>query len=81
MYLYSCGENQAAADDDEQGGLFTFQLLKSAREWASLQPKNAVMYMDKAFDAAQARTNRVEPQQHPHMPPARRFRHFPFAVT
>jgi hypothetical protein len=80
-YLYSCGENQSAADDDNQGGLFTFQLLNSAREWASYQPKNAVLYIDRAFEAAQTRTIRVEPQQHPHMPPVRRRRHFPFAVT
>jgi hypothetical protein len=80
-FLYSCGENQSAADDDAQGGLFTFQLLTAAREWASLQPTNAVLYMDKVFEAAEARTRRIEPQQHPHMPPVRRMRHFPFAVT
>jgi len=32
-YLYSCDQNQAATDDDEDGGLFTFNFLKAAREW------------------------------------------------
>lgn len=80
-YMYSCDENQSAADDDEDGGLFTFNILKAAREWAMYQPKGAVFRLDKVFEAAKARTTAMAAQQHPEMPPVRRMRHFPFVVT
>ena len=80
-YIYSCNENQSAADDDNDGGLFTFSFVMSASEWASYQPKNAVMRLDKVFESASARTTAMLPQQLPEMPPVRRMRHFPFAVT
>jgi hypothetical protein len=81
VYLYSCDKNQTAADDDDDGGLFTFNLLKAAGEWVSRQPRNAVLRLDAAFATAKARTMAMEPQQHPEMPPVRRLVHFPFAVS
>lgn len=80
-YIYSCDKDQTAADDDEDGGLFTFHFLKAAGEWASYQPRNAVMRLDRTFEAAKDRTTAALPQQHPEMPPVRRLVHFPFAVT
>jgi len=80
VYLYSCGKNQTAADDDAQGGLFTYNFIRSAREWASYQPQNAVMQTNRTFKAAKDRTTRMEPQQHPEMGGVRRLTFFPFAV-
>jgi hypothetical protein len=81
VYLYSCDQNQTAADDDDQGGLFTFHLLKGAVKWAGSQPEGAVLSADKAFDTARTRVMAAEPQQHPTMGGVRRRVYFPFAVT
>lgn len=81
LYFYSCGKNQTAADDDDRGGLFTFNFLRAAKEWASRQSANATMQINRTFEAAKARTTQMEPQQHPEMGAVRRNTFFPFAVT
>jgi hypothetical protein len=81
VYFYSCAKNQGAGDDNDEGGIFTYFFVKSANEWASYQPSNAVMPINRTFEAAKDRTTRLAPQQTPEMGGVRRMTFFPFAVT
>jgi hypothetical protein len=79
IYIYSCDKNQASAEDPDEGGLFTYSLVTSAKAWAD-RSHDAVLRLNTAFDAARAKTTAREPQQHPRMS-TRRNLYFPFAVT
>lgn len=81
LYFYSCAKDQGAGDDPKQGGLFTYNFVHSAREWASYEPTNAVMQINRTFHAAKVRTTQMAPQQTPEMSAVRRMNYFPFAVT
>jgi hypothetical protein len=81
IYLYSCDKDESAADDDVDGGLFTFHFLKAAREWASNRLPYSVMTLDQTFAAASGRTKAAVPQQKPQLNGGRRLRYFPFGVA
>ena len=85
--MYSCDINQIANEKTGGGGVFSEELVNSARGWAVNKAVEAwrnvadVLKMDEAFKYASAATYKLSAPQKPIYEPGRRHVHLPFAVA
>lgn len=79
-----CSLDEAANEDSNDGGYFTFAMANEAGKWAiqmRASRTSGTLTLRDAFGLAATEVTRRDPNQHPVAQFGRRFVHFPFSVA
>ena len=87
VVMYACGAGQLAADDDQKGGIYSYNLLEASKDWADnskvdISSQYNILSVVQAHEAAGLRVTRLRgARQTPHIEKPRTSPYYPFSVV
>jgi Caspase domain len=87
VVMYACSVDQKAADDDQKGGIYSYNLLEAGKDWADNSTVDTsrqykILSVVQAHEATEPRVLRLRgTRQTPHIEKPRTGPYFPFGIV